>query len=107
MSARPSMISPSRCYIGRSQFAADPLFKGNIDDFRIYSFALSAEDIALVAGGNQPTGIAAPQAPVAEGVKKTEIYSLDGVQLPALQEGINIVKEIGADGTVKVRKVRK
>lgn len=107
MSARPSMISPSRCYIGRSQFAADPLFKGNIDDFRIYSFALSAEDIALVAGGNQPTGIAAPQAPVAEEVKKTEIYSLDGVQLPALQEGINIVKEIGADGTVKVRKVRK
>lgn len=107
MSARPSMISPSRCYIGRSQFAADPLFKGNIDDFRIYSFALSAEDIALVADGNQPTGIAAPQAPVAEEVKKTEIYSLDGVQLPALQEGINIVKEIGADGTVKVRKVRK
>ena len=105
MSARPSMISPSRCYIARSQFAADPLFKGNIDDFRIYSFALSAEDIAMVAGGNQPTGIAAPQAPVA--VKKTEIYSLDGVQLPALQEGINIVKEIGANGTVKVRKVRK
>ena len=27
--------------------------------------------------------------------------------VPALQEGINIVKEIGADGTVKVRKVRK
>ena len=38
-------------YIGRSQSAADPLFNGSIDDFRIYDYALSAEDIKKLADG--------------------------------------------------------
>jgi hypothetical protein len=32
-------------YIGRSQFAADPYLDGNIDSFRIYDRALSADEI--------------------------------------------------------------
>jgi len=36
-------------WIGRSQSAADPYFNGNIDDFRIYSGALSATDVASLA----------------------------------------------------------
>ena len=43
---KPSDIAPSLCYIGRSQFPADPLFKGYLDDFRIYNYALSAEEVA-------------------------------------------------------------
>lgn len=32
-------------YIGRSQFSADPYYDGKIDDFRVYSRALSGQDI--------------------------------------------------------------
>jgi hypothetical protein len=36
-------------YIGRSQFASDPYFDGEIDEYRIYSRSLSAEEIAILA----------------------------------------------------------
>ena len=36
-------------WLGRSQYSADPLFKGKLDDFRIYSGALSASKIADLA----------------------------------------------------------
>ncbi|GAA1721622.1 LamG-like jellyroll fold domain-containing protein [Nonomuraea bangladeshensis] len=41
-------------FIGRS-FYADPLFDGAIDDFRVYGAALTAEQVAEVAGGTPPT----------------------------------------------------
>lgn len=44
----PSDIKPGLCYIGRSQFDGDPLFNGRLDDFRIYNYALTAEEIATV-----------------------------------------------------------
>jgi hypothetical protein len=45
---KPSDIAASLCYVGRSQFDADPLFKGYIDDMRIYNYALSAAEIQKV-----------------------------------------------------------
>ena len=42
---RPSDIAPSLCYIGRSMFTADPYFSGRLDDFRIYNYALSADEV--------------------------------------------------------------
>ena len=45
---RPSDIAASLCYVGRSQFVADPLFKGYLDDLRIYNYALNAEELAKV-----------------------------------------------------------
>jgi len=42
-------FKPVQNYIGRSQFS-DPLFNGSIDDFRVYNYALSATEIAQVAG---------------------------------------------------------
>jgi hypothetical protein len=35
-------------WLGRSLFAADPLFNGSIDDFRIYQRALSATEISAL-----------------------------------------------------------
>lgn len=32
-------------YIGKSQYAADPYFRGNIDDFRIYNYAMSVDEV--------------------------------------------------------------
>lgn len=36
---------------------------------------------------------------------RTEVYSIGGTRLPNMQRGINIVKEVYANGTVKARKV--
>ncbi len=49
MTLRPSVLgnTPNN-WIGQSQFAVDPLFDGFIDDFRIYSRALSAAEIAAL-----------------------------------------------------------
>ncbi|MFB6343698.1 LamG-like jellyroll fold domain-containing protein [Saccharicrinis sp. FJH62] len=47
----PMDFKPVLNYIGRSQFAADPMFGGYIDDFRIYNYALSADEVAAVEGG--------------------------------------------------------
>ena len=41
----PSDLLADRNYIGDSQFWADPLFNGRIDDFRIYNYALPGSDI--------------------------------------------------------------
>jgi hypothetical protein len=57
---RPMDIRPCLNYIGRSQFVADPMFKGSIDDFRVYNYELSAEDIKKVAQG-ESVGIITPQ----------------------------------------------
>jgi hypothetical protein len=41
----PVDFMPTNNYIGDSQFSADPLFNGRIDDFRIYNYALAGSDI--------------------------------------------------------------
>src|SRR5262249_25776117 len=42
-------------WIGRSQFG-DPSLNGNVDDFAIYSRALSASEIGALAGGQAAAG---------------------------------------------------
>jgi hypothetical protein len=44
----PIDFKPVLNYIGRSQFFTDPLFNGRIDDFKIFNYALSAEEVAQV-----------------------------------------------------------
>ncbi len=56
-------FKPVNNYIGKSQFAPDPLFNGRIDDFRIYGYALPASQINDVMQGGDtlpplaPTGL--------------------------------------------------
>ena len=45
----PSAIAQTQCYLGHSQFAADPLFAGALDDFRIYNRGLTALEVAALA----------------------------------------------------------
>ena len=47
---RPSDVVPTMSYLGRSQFDADPAFKGMMSDVRIYNYALSDNDIAGIYG---------------------------------------------------------
>jgi fibronectin type 3 domain-containing protein len=46
---RPVDIDPTVNYLGKSQFAADPLFNGRIDDLRIYNKALTATEVLDLA----------------------------------------------------------
>lgn len=47
---RPDDFKPVFNYIGRSQFANDPLLNAWLDDFRIYNYALNDIDIGTLAG---------------------------------------------------------
>lgn len=41
-------------YIGKSQWASDPFFKGSVDDFRFYNYAMTAEQVKAIMN---PTAI--------------------------------------------------
>jgi hypothetical protein len=43
-------------WIGRSQFSADPYLSATVDDFQIYSRALSASEVAALASGQPGAG---------------------------------------------------
>lgn len=47
---RPSDFNPVLNLLGDSQFTADPLFNGSIDDFRIYNHALEPAEIETLVG---------------------------------------------------------
>ena len=112
MTCTPAMLNLSRCYVGKSQFSADPLFKGNIDDLRIYNYALSAEDIAHWYQGEPITGIQGIEATSpssssssSAAIIQQQIYSLNGALQDDKRQGVNIVKQIDAKGKVITRKV--
>ena len=56
---------PVNNYIGKSQFA-DPLFNGRIDDFRIYSYPLTASQVNDVKNGGSPGDDTTPPAAPAD-----------------------------------------
>jgi hypothetical protein len=44
-----SLGDTTQNWIGRSVYAADPYLTGQIDDFRLYSGALTSEEVAVLA----------------------------------------------------------
>ena len=64
----PTVFNPTKNYLGKSQFAADSLFNGTIDDFRIYSRVLTASEVSTLAipnPGMPGSGIAPVTIPYA------------------------------------------
>ncbi len=55
ITVKPTDIRPALNYIGRSQFASDPMLRAYVDEFRIYNYALSAEEVQGLT-----TAVAAP-----------------------------------------------
>ncbi len=51
VTTRPADFGPVSNYIGRSQFP-DPLFAGQLDDFRVYSYTLADDDLVQLAAGS-------------------------------------------------------
>ncbi|MES2474968.1 MAG: LamG-like jellyroll fold domain-containing protein [Verrucomicrobiota bacterium] len=45
----PANFNPTLNYLGKSQYPADPLFNGTIDDFRIYNRVLTGAEVAILA----------------------------------------------------------
>jgi hypothetical protein len=45
----PSDFNPTINYIGKSQWTSDPLFDGRVDDFRIYNYGLTGDEIEALA----------------------------------------------------------
>ena len=58
---KPMDIMGSLNYIGRSQ-AGDNFFNGRIDDFRVYNYALSPEEVAALADSELVNDIAVQSA---------------------------------------------
>ena len=83
----PSDIRPVLNYIGRSQFAADPLMSADIDDVRIYNYALTADDVKTLMDGGELTAVESPDT----GRQPAAIYGIDGVKRPEARRGLNII----------------
>ena len=50
----PANFNPALNYLGESQYEADPLFNGRLDDLYIYNYALSDIEIARLMNGQSP-----------------------------------------------------
>jgi len=99
----PADIAASVAYIGRSQFPSDPYFKGYIDDFRIYNYALSAEQVAALMTDTEatsadikdsyedtvPTAICIPRTEAAQDAA-SPAYNTAGQQVQSDYRGIVI-----------------
>ena len=107
MDIRPSQFKPVLNYIGRSQFATDPMLNGLIDDFRIYNHTLSAEQIAQAMNG-ATVGIDSIPDNTDVRIISTEYYDIQGMPLNEIQpEGLTIVRTVYNDGSVVVKKIVK
>lgn len=85
MRIRPSDIRPVMCYIGRSQFSADPLFNGYIDDFRIYNYPLTLTEIDdIITEATKIDDVSQASD------SREEIYKLNGIRANEGYKGIVI-----------------
>lgn len=105
MTLRPSDLNTVVNYVGRSQFAADPLFKGYVDDLRIYNYPLSASDIESIYKGNDDTSAILEVGKAVNVVSET-VFTLDGkaISSAAVGKGIYIVRQQMSDGSVRIIK---
>lgn len=98
---KPSDLTASLCYLGRSQFSKDPMYKGYIDDFRIYNHILPADDIKNMY--DEATAI--DDISKESEILSTEYFTPGGMKLSEPQKGINIIRMRRTDGTTLTKKI--
>lgn len=109
---RPDDIHPVRNYVGRSQSATDPLFKGYVDELRIYNYALSASEVAVLAGNEVLLGDANNDGIVnVNDITLTSAYILDNsltninkIAADSNKDGIINVNDITTTATIILKK---
>ncbi len=89
ISIKPSDIRPVLNYIGRSQFDADPLFSGLIDDIRIYNYPLTAQELQSIV--TNPTSINKPEC-TGKQENTAPVYRLDGQRATDHDHGVMVSK---------------
>ena len=82
MDIRPSDIRPVLNYVGRSQFTADPMFKGYLSDLRIYNYVLSPEEVSSLTDAIEAVSI--------DQASPATAYDLQGRPAMLVQRGIVI-----------------
>jgi hypothetical protein len=94
-------------YIGKSLYSGDPLFKGNLADFKIYSEALTAEQIKDAAADEYVGYIKADAAKAMLGTNASTDKVSANLSFPAKVDGISMTwgtpsdtSVIAADGKV-------
>ncbi|MEU7938397.1 family 43 glycosylhydrolase [Microbispora bryophytorum] len=96
-------------YIGKSLYAADPYFAGEVDDFRIYDHALSATEVLQVSGNTAAVaGATLPELKVpaiVDGANGRIVLPVkEGTDLTRLAPAFTLVPGAGispASGTVR------
>ena len=66
------LINDTNNWIGRSQYTSDPYLDGMVDDFRIYNYGMSSDEISALASGTPPLP-PAPTGLAATAISGTEI----------------------------------
>ncbi len=85
LTIKPSDIRPVLNWLGRSQYAADPLLRGYVDEFIVHNYALSAEEINDII-----TGIDDIEAAKREEKGNGVEYDLSGRRAAGNERGIII-----------------
>ncbi len=70
---RPSDVAPAISYLGRSQFVADPAFKGLMSDVRLYNYALSADEVKNISSE----------------IVSSEGFDITGERIPSIADNVN------------------
>lgn len=93
ISIKPSDIHPIHNLIGKSQFVADPYFRGYIDDLRIFNYALDASEVKALTE-DLTNGIHQPEATEsAEGMNGDKpAYTLGGRRSHGEQKQVRVAK---------------
>jgi hypothetical protein len=84
-------------YVGRSLYAADPYYAGEVDDFRIYDTALSASEILELAGRTTSIGgVALPElkaeAIIDDGASTVKLPVKPGTDVTSLAPSFTLAK---------------
>ncbi len=74
ITARPRDFRPIFNYIGRSQSSSNPMLKADVEDLRIFNYALAEEEVAQIF--NATDGIGSPSTVTKKAA--TDAYTLDG-----------------------------
>ena len=96
---RPIDFKPIFNYIGRSQHKSGNMIKADIDDLRIYNYAMSADEVAALF---VDTDIEEVTADVA--IVNVSYYTIDGKCYDTPQKGMNIIRTQYSDGSATVEK---
>ena len=96
---RPIDFKPIFNYIGRSQHKSGNIIKADIDDLRIYNYAMSADEVAALFVDTDIEEVTADAA-----IVNVSYYTIDGKCYDTPQKGMNIIRTQYSDGSATVEK---